>query len=97
MQTIRTVLEKYPDVEVVHLFGSRAKGNYRAGSDIDLAIMNGGLDKMKIASIQDDFEESSLPYNVDLVDFTRLEKQEFLDHINRVGILFYQRIKEASP
>lgn len=91
MDTIKTIFDGYPEVKTVHLFGSRAKGNYRFGSDVDLAIMNEGLDTKKLAKLKADFEESTLPYNIDLVDFTKLNKQEFIDHINRVGLPFFKQ------
>ena len=81
----------------MNLFGSRAKGNYRLGSDVDLAIMNKGVDVKRLNKLKSNFEESSLPYKVDLVNFTRLEKQEFIEHIQRVGVPFYRnRKKELS-
>ncbi|CAN5262066.1 nucleotidyltransferase domain-containing protein [soil metagenome] len=91
METIRSILKSHPEIRNVELFGSRAKGNYRLGSDVDLAIMNEGVSGEQLAKIRSDFEDSSLPYNIDLVDFTRLEKQEFINHIERVGIPFYTR------
>lgn len=89
MTTIQTIFETCPEVKKVYLFGSRAKGNYQLGSDVDLAIMNRGLAPRKLAALKNNFKESSLPYNIDLVDFTRLDHQKFIDHIQRVGVLFF--------
>lgn len=91
MDTIRSIFRSFPEVKLVHLFGSRAKGNYRLGSDVDLAIMNKGVSSHTLARLNSRFEESSLPYKIDLVDFTKLTKQEFIDHINRVGIPFFKQ------
>ena len=91
MNTIRSLFQSFPEVERVYLFGSRAKGNYRLGSDVDLAIMNKGVNSKTLSQLIGEFEESSLPYNIDLVDFTKLTNQEFIDHINRVGIPFYRQ------
>ena len=91
MKTIRSVFQSFPEVKTVHVFGSRAKGNYRLGSDIDLAIMNKGVNSTVLSRLIWKFEESNLPYNVDLVDFTKLTKQEFIDHIKRVGIPFFNQ------
>jgi predicted nucleotidyltransferase len=76
---------------LVHIFGSRAKGTSKPGSDIDLAIMNRLPDIKVLLRLKNDFEESSLPYKVDLVDFHTLTNQNFIDHIKRVGEVFYQR------
>jgi len=89
MATIHSIFESYPEVKTVLIFGSRAKGNYRLGSDVDLAIMNEGVSLKRLAQMRRDFEESSLPYIMDLVDFTKVDHLEFIDHINRVGIPFY--------
>lgn len=91
IKTIYGIFNQYPEVLLVHIFGSRAKGASKPGSDIDLAIMNKGINSNILLKLNNDFEESSLPYKVDLVDFHALTNQDFLDHIVRVGTIFYQR------
>ena len=93
MQTFEGIFMKYPEVEEVHLFGSRAKGNYKKGSDVDLAIMNSGFSESSLLQLKSDFEDSSLPYSIDIINFSTLKHKELLDHIQRVGILFYKRQK----
>ena len=95
MKTIQDIFDKYPDVEEVQICGSRVKGNYKPGSDIDLVVMNVGLAMGTIGKLATDIEESSLPYTVDIVDFTSLKHKEFIDHIERVGVVFYEK-KEPS-
>lgn len=90
MNTIFHILEKFPSIKTVNIFGSRAKGNYKPGSDIDLAILNKGVDDAVIRNVSSDFEESSLPYKVDLINFPTLKHEELIEHINRVGITFYK-------
>ena len=89
MKTIFDIFRKYPDVEIVHLFGSRAIGNYKPGSDIDLAIINDQVSAKTISSITSDFEDSSLPYTVDAVNFPELKNNDLTEHIKRGGVLFY--------
>jgi predicted nucleotidyltransferase len=96
MLTIKKIFEKYPQIKEVHIFGSRAKGNYTTGSDIDLAVMNSGVTDYCIRNIMSDFEESSLPYKVDLVKFTTIKHADFIDHIKRVGVLFYRKPEGAT-
>ena len=91
MHTIQSIFQSFPEVKTVHLFGSRAKGNYRLGSDVDLAIMNRGLGSRTLARLKSRFEESTLPYKIDLVDFNNLTKHEFIEHIQRVGIPFFRQ------
>ncbi len=89
-QTIRGILKKYPVVKTVYLFGSRAKGNHNPGSDVDLAIMNEGADVKTIGRIKSDFEESSLPYRVDVVNYPALTYEKLKGHIDRIGVPFYE-------
>lgn len=91
--TLHTIFEQYPEVTEVRIFGSRAKGNYTTGSDIDLAIMNPEVNQKTITRILSDIEDSSLPYKVDLVAFHSLKTPEFVDHIERKGVLFYKKDK----
>jgi uncharacterized protein len=89
-QTIRDILRKYPDVKTVYLFGSRAKGTSDPGSDVDLAIMNEDLDRKTIGRIKSEFEESSLPYRVDIVNYPELTHKELKDHIDQIGVPFFR-------
>ena len=89
IKTLYAIFSKYPDIKQVHLFGSRAKGNFKTGSDIDLAVMNNELQAITIARVLADCAESDLPVAVDIVDFNTLSNPEFIDHIQRVGVLFY--------
>ena len=91
IKTIHDIFNQYPEVLLVHIFGSRAKDTSKPGSDIDLAIMNKEINSNTLLKLKNDFEESSLPYKVDLVDFHTLTNQDFIDHIVRVGTIFYQR------
>ena len=88
---IVSYLKTNPNIEKVILFGSRAKGNYKRGSDIDLAI-KGKESSPELAIDIESFinEEIPVPYTVDVVDYNSLKKKELKEHIDRVGVLFYQ-------
>jgi len=89
IQTLFGILNKYDEVKKVYLYGSRAKGTHKLGSDIDLAIMNEGVSEKIIRTIKSEIEESSLPYFVDITNFTTLNHKELAEHIQRVGVSFY--------
>jgi predicted nucleotidyltransferase len=91
IQTFQKIFNKYSDVKEVHIFGSRAKGNFKNGSDIDLAIVNQDFNSGTLAKLSGEFEESSLPYKVDLVVLNDLKLAELIDHINRVGVIFFKK------
>lgn len=91
MEETIQILRARPDVKRVHIFGSRAKGTFHSGSDVDLAIMDTNVDAKIVLQLASDFEESYLPYSVDIVNNHCLENTAFKDHIDRVGKLFYSR------
>lgn len=87
LTTIRQVVQRFPVVEQVILFGSRAKGNYKPGSDIDLAIKGSHIDhdiSVKLAEILN--EETMLPYFFNIVHYDLLTEQRLIQHIDRIGI-----------
>lgn len=91
VESIRAVFRAHPDIEEVILYGSRAKGNCDHGSDIDLACRGNGLTQSKLNGIRHELDELLLPYSIDLSSLESISNTELLDHIARVGIVFYQR------
>jgi len=88
--TIESILAKYEVVKKVYIFGSRAKGNFSSGSDVDLAIMNNGVTNNDLIRIKSDLDESNLPYFVDVVLYPLLDYAPLKNHIERVGKLIYE-------
>ena len=88
---IVTVLSRHPEIEKAVLYGSRAKGNYRTGSDIDLTLFGPQLNHSLLARIDDELDDVLLPYKIDLSIFTNLTHPELIEHIQRVGVVFYER------
>lgn len=92
LEGILTVFRENDRVEEVILFGSRAKGNFRLGSDIDLAVKGEGLDFQHFLSLLVKLDDLELIYKIDAVNYHTIKSQELLDHINRVGISLLQTI-----
>ena len=88
---IHGVLARFGDVEKAVLYGSRAKGNYRAGSDIDLTLYGPSLNFDRLGTIADALDDLLLPYTIDLSIFEQLENPDLREHIERVGVVFYER------
>ncbi|MBC8039849.1 MAG: nucleotidyltransferase domain-containing protein [Opitutaceae bacterium] len=86
---ISCVLARFPEVERATLFGSRAKGSHRAGSDIDLALVGTALDWRMLGRIEDAFDVSSLPYRFSLLHHNAGTDPEVAAHIARVGREIY--------
>jgi uncharacterized protein len=96
IQKICTVLSHYPQVEKAILYGSRAKGNYKNGSDIDLTLRGPDLSLNVIYKILDDLDNLLLPYTIDLSIFDNIDDLDVIEHIQRVGVTFYDK-SEAIP
>lgn len=88
---IHQVFVRFPQVKKVVVYGSRAKGHYRPGSDIDLTLFGDNLDYQQCADIAAALDDLLLPYMIDLSVFDQLTHPELKDHIERVGQLFYQK------
>jgi uncharacterized protein len=91
IRKICNVFSAHPKVEKAVLYGSRAKGNYKNGSDIDLTLFGPDLDHRDLSDIIDELDELLLPYTIDLSIFEKLDHENLRDHIERVGVIFYQR------
>ncbi len=88
LQTIIQVVSDFPQIEQLIIFGSRAKGTFKQGSDVDLALKGNGIDlktTLKIGSILN--EETAMPYFFDVLDYDAIENNELRDHIDRVGTI----------
>ena len=88
---IQSVFKKYPQVDKVVVFGSRAKGNFRPGSDIDLTLFGNELNQQLCSDIAEELDDLLLPYMIDLSVFNLLDHADLKEHILRVGKVFYQR------
>lgn len=91
IQAIQAVFERCPAVEIAILYGSRAKGNYRVGSDIDLVLEGEKLNLTTLQKIEDELDELMLPYKMDVSLLKHIQNPELLDHIKRVGKRFYEK------
>jgi uncharacterized protein len=84
------ILRRHPSVIRATLFGSRAKGTHHDRSDIDLAL-EGITTELAAESIRSELNETSLPQHFDVQALSCVQHQELREHINRVGVVIYQR------
>jgi len=87
------VLRENQKVGDIILFGSRAKGNYKKGSDIDIAVHSDNLTVSELLQLKSQLDELLLPYKIDVVVYKNIQNQALRDHINRVGISVQQLVK----
>jgi type I restriction enzyme S subunit len=90
IEKICTVLAKHQRIEKAVIYGSRAKGNYKPGSDIDLTLY-GNLTLDDLATVMDELDDLLLPYSIDLSLFDELNHAKLREHIERIGLVFYER------
>lgn len=88
---IQSVLAAFPSVEKAVLYGSRAKGSFKPGSDIDLALFGSDLNLQALHRLEDTLDDLLLPYKIDLAIFSRIANAELREHIARVGMVVYER------
>ena len=88
---INSVFEKNPEVEQVIIYGSRAKGNYRNGSDIDITLKGEKLTYNILSKIIGEIDDLDTPYLFDISIFDKLDSPGLEEHINRVGQIFYKK------
>ena len=90
------VFEQHSKVDKALVFGSRAKGNYRPDSDIDIAIKGQDLNTDDIIAMSVAFEEKGITHKIDLINYHTIKEPDLEDHIVRVGIELYSRWKKYT-
>ncbi len=89
-QRLTHVFSHFPQITKVLLFGSRAKGTFKPGSDIDLAVFaNKPFEFNHWLDLQIEFEELDFPQKIDAIEVTKIQNQDLLEHIERVGEVVY--------
>jgi uncharacterized protein len=91
IERIMSVFSAFPEVKQVILFGSRAMGTYKPGSDIDLAIEGNALTFSDMLDISARLEQLGLLYRFDLQNLAAIRDPDVLAHIHRVGKVLYNR------
>ncbi|RIH66746.1 nucleotidyltransferase domain-containing protein [Mariniphaga sediminis] len=96
IQKIKNVFASHSHIEKAILYGSRAKGNFKPGSDIDLALIAPGLSLPDLFKIENQLDDLLLPWKIDLSLTHQITNQELLNHIARIGIIFYEKKNHSA-
>ena len=91
IKQIKSIFGMYEEIYEAVLYGSRAKGNYKPGSDIDLTLKGNKITLKILNKISLDLDDLLLPYSFDLSIFNHISNQDLIEHIERVKKIFYQR------
>lgn len=90
IQDIVEILKKYEEVEKAVIFGSRARGDYRKGSDIDIALFGDKLTNSINTKIFYDIDDLYLIYKIDLINLNTLKDEDKLkQNILNEGVIIY--------
>ena len=89
LEMLTSYFFRYPEIEKVKIYGSRAKGNYKRGSDIDLAFYCRSENDLT-ARLLFDLDELPTPYLFNVTNYYRLKHKELKEHIDRMGQLLYE-------
>ncbi len=87
----------FSQIEKVILYGSRAKGNYKDGSDIDLTLLGHNLNLKTVYALETVLDELYLPYTFDIFIFTQIDNEDLIEHILSVGTVFYVKNNVGLP
>ncbi|MBC8206015.1 MAG: nucleotidyltransferase domain-containing protein [Kiritimatiellales bacterium] len=85
LHRLGSVFEQEPNLREVILYGSRAKGTHRPGSDIDLTLKGTALTTAWLMDLSAKIDDLLLPYEVDLSIFEHIDNPDLIEHISRVG------------
>lgn len=88
---LRSLFARHPGIAEVIVFGSRAKGKFREGSDIDMALKGKALDSLMLVKLNEEYDALYLPWKLDLVIYDKIKNPDLKDHIQRVGVSFYKK------
>ncbi len=93
---INGVFRLHPEIEKVVIYGSRAKGNYRPGSDIDITLFGEKVTRDTLSKLDWEIDDLNTPYLFDISIYTKLNAPSLQEHIDRVGQIFYTKENHNS-
>lgn len=88
---LKAIFAEESEIEKVILYGSRAKGTYKNGSDIDLTLTGDNLSEALRSRLANKCDEAPIPYEIDLSLLSQIQNKDLKDHIQRVGKVFYTK------
>jgi predicted nucleotidyltransferase len=90
IKKLQQSFEEYPEIELVILYGTRARGDFRYNSDIDLCI-KGDLCSGNLLKLENEIDDLLLPFKIDLLLLHQINSQELISHIKQYGKIFYHK------
>ena len=91
IEAIQRVFRFFPEIDQVIIYGSRAKGDEKKGSDIDLTLKGKSLDVPMLNELSIELDDLLLPYHIDLSIYDHIDNPDLISHIERIGKVFYEK------
>ena len=93
LNKLTSLFAKNEHIERVVLYGSRAKGTFKPFSDVDITLFGDAITHQDLSQLLFDVDDLLLPYQFDISIFNTLKNSDLIEHINRVGIEIYNKLK----
>ncbi len=90
LDKLTTLFAQNQRIESVILYGSRAKGNYKPFSDVDITLKGENLTRSDLNQLSLAIDDLLFPYEFDVSIFHKLKNEKLIEHIERVGIMIYE-------
>ncbi|MEP7263859.1 MAG: nucleotidyltransferase domain-containing protein [Bacteroidota bacterium] len=97
IKKIQNIFSSYPQLEKAIIYGSRAKGNYKPASDIDLTLFGETLTFASLQKMERQLDDLLMPYKIDLSIFHQISNPDLIEHIVRAGKVFYESKEGNYP
>ena len=91
IDNIIAILKQTDEVESAILFGSRAIGTNREGSDIDIALKGKLVSHQNLLDILIALDNLDLPYKFDIIIYSKIKEPALIEHIKRVGKMLFRK------
>ena len=91
IKELREILASIPAIEEAIIYGSRARGDYKPASDVDITLKGSKLTFRDVALLDDKLYYSYLPYYFGTSIIADLTNEELIENINRCGKVFYKK------
>jgi predicted nucleotidyltransferase len=88
---VKAIFGGFPEIDKAILYGSRAKGNFKPASDIDLTLIGESLNLTVLNRIEVLLDDLLLPYTFDISIFSQISNVDLQEHIQRIGLEFYTK------
>lgn len=89
IELINNLFASFKEINEVKIFGSRARGDFKKGSDIDLALF-GKINEKLLRHITSELDELPTPYKFDVLNYNDIDNNALKNSINNDGKIFYR-------